>query len=237
MERKVYEALKYATAPGFSMADRDQLPNLQNVRADIQHYEARIERRCSAIRELLESIPGEDSNREGLDDTPLRVARMYEEVFAGYEMRPEQILSATFESEEPLAAVEEDIYRQGIIAVKDIPFYSHCEHHMVPFFGHAHIAYIPNDRVVGLSKLARLTECFARRLQIQERMTTQIADAIDSIMQPQGVMVVIQAEHLCMAMRGVQRPGTLTVTSAVRGVFKGDAARSECLDILGLRRK
>lgn len=185
-----------------------------------------ITKREQAVKELLRTIPGEDVDREGLLETPNRVARMYEEIFAGYNMDPHLILSKTFKAEE----------HKEMVIVKDTDFYSHCEHHMVPFFGQVHIAYIPNGNVVGLSKLARLVECFAKRLQIQERMTTQIADAIVAELDPMGVMVVIQAEHLCMAMRGVKKPGAKTITSAVRGVFaeNDNQARREFLSLLSL---
>ena len=195
--------------------------------------------RETAIKMLLGSIPGEDPEREGLKETPHRVAMMYEEIFGGYEMFPGDILAKTFDSgkmHEELHDEDIDIYTNGIVIVKDIPFYSHCEHHMVPFFGHVHIAYVPGQRVVGLSKLARLVECYARRLQIQERLTNQIADAIKEILQPSGVMVVVQAEHLCMAMRGVKKPGSNTVTSSVSGVFASNGdARAEVLSLINIK--
>lgn len=194
--------------------------------------------RLDAVEQLIRTIPTEGS-REGTAETPKRVAKMYNEIFAGYSESPAEILSKTFatdvEGDDDADERDYDIYQNGIVAVSDIPFYSSCEHHMVPFFGKAHIAYIPRDRVVGLSKLARLTDCFAKRLQIQERLTRQIANAIEDNLDPLGVMVVIQAEHMCMAMRGIRKPGSLTTTSAVRGVFENDAAaRAECLTILGL---
>ena len=199
--------------------------------------EESIERRKHAVFELLSSIPGEDPTREGLEETPKRVALMYEEIFGGYEMDPHQILSKTFDAgimhDEDC---DEDIYTNGLVIVKDISFYSHCEHHMAPFIGKAYIAYVPGERVVGLSKLARLVECFARRLQIQERLTNQIADTIQEELHPAGVMVVIQAEHLCMAMRGVKKPGTKTVTSSVKGVLATNStARAEVLSLLGIQ--
>ncbi len=161
-----------------------------------------------AVSLLIEGI-GEDGSREGLRETPERIARMYEEICGGYAQSPEEVLSKTFtvEHNEP-------------VIVRDITFYSLCEHHMLPFFGKVHIAYIPNGKVVGLSKLARCVEVYARRLQIQENMTGQIADAIMEVLKPQGVMVVVEAEHLCMSMRGVQKPGSRTETYAVRGVFE-----------------
>ena len=179
--------------------------------------------RHTAVAALLGSI-GEDTEREGLLDTPKRVAKMYDEIFSGYKMNPDDILQTTFNDEA----------HQEMVIVKEIPFYSHCEHHMVPFFGIAHIAYIPNGGVVGISKLARLVDCYAKRLQIQERMTSSIADDIMRVLQPLGAAVLIEAEHLCMTMRGVQKPGTKTVTSAMRGVFLDDTnnARMEFLNLI-----
>lgn len=191
--------------------------------------------RREAVQQLLNSIPTEGA-REGTVETPERVAKMYDEIFAGYDEDPNEILGKTFATEVDTGDAG-DIFSNGIVAVKDIPFYSSCEHHMVPFFGKVHIAYIPKDRVVGLSKLARLTDCFAKRLQIQERLTNQLANAIVTNLDPQGVMVVIQAEHLCMSMRGIRKPGSITLTSAVRGVFaEKKEARDECMAIFGLRR-
>ena len=181
---------------------------------------SRIEK---AGREILEAV-GEDPDREGLLDTPARVAAMYEEIFAGLRDEPDQHLSATF-------AAEHD----EMVMVKDIALYSVCEHHLVPFLGKAHLAYIPNEdgRITGLSKLVRLVESYSRRPQVQERLTTQIADEIDRTLQPRGVLVVIEAEHLCMSMRGVRTPGTTTVTSAVRGLFRDSVAtRNEALDFI-----
>ena len=177
-----------------------------------------------AVHLLLLSM-GENPEREGLLDTPKRVAKMYDEIFAGYEQDPESILATTF-----------DESHQELVLVKDIPFYSHCEHHMVPFFGTAHVAYIPNGKVVGISKLARLVECYAKRIQIQERMTSQIADDIEKYLKPRGVAVIIRAEHLCMSMRGVKKPGSNTVTSAMRGVFRedGNNARMELMNLIRL---
>lgn len=163
-----------------------------------------------AVRLLLEGI-GEDVSREGLADTPNRVARMYEEICRGMDEDVAQHLSKTF-------AVDSN----EIVVEKDITFYSTCEHHLMPFYGKAHIAYLPNGRVVGLSKLARTVEVYARRLQIQEQMTTQIAEAIMEYLRPQGVMVMVEAEHMCMAMRGVSKPGSRTVTMAARGCFHDD---------------
>jgi GTP cyclohydrolase I len=178
------------------------------------------ERVTRAVSELLVAI-GEDPEREGLVDTPVRVASMYEELFSGLADDPSRHLTVTF-------AAEHD----EMVMVRDIPFSSLCEHHLVPFIGRAHVAYIPgaDGRITGLSKLARLVDGFARRLQVQERMTTQIAQAIESALGPRGVLVVIEAEHLCMAMRGVKKPGTTTVTSSVRGLFRSDVAtRAEAM--------
>ncbi len=173
--------------------------------------EARIER---AVTELLLAL-GEDPTRDGLVKTPVRVARMYQELLAGFGENPGDHLEVTF-------AADHD----EMVMVRDIPFASLCEHHLIPFIGKAHVAYIPGQdgRITGLSKLARLVEGFARRLQVQERMTSEIADAIEHALAPRGVLVVLDAEHLCMSMRGVKKSGTSTVTSAVRGLFRSDAA-------------
>ena len=177
----------------------------------------------AAVREMLEAI-GEDLDSDGFKETPRRVADMYEEIFAGLGDDPDAHLMTTF-------AADHD----EMIMVKDIPLFSMCMHHLVPFRGVAHVAYIPNEegRITGLSKLVRLTESFARRPQVQEQLTTQIADAIDRGLKPRGVLVVIEAEHLCMSMRGVQKPGTTTVTSAVRGIFRDNpATRAEALQFI-----
>jgi GTP cyclohydrolase I len=168
----------------------------------------------AAVLEILAAI-GEDPERDGLQKTPGRVARMYEELFAGFQENPADHLEVTF-------AADHD----EMVMVRDIPFASLCEHHMVPFMGRAHVAYIPGSdgRITGLSKLARLVDGFARRLQVQERMTSQIADTIEAALDPKGVLVVIEAEHLCMSMRGVKKSGTSTVTSAVRGLFRTDTS-------------
>lgn len=182
-----------------------------------------VERVRKAVGELLAAI-GEDPDRDGLLATPDRVAAMYEELFSGLHDDPARHLKVTF-------AAEHD----EMVMVRDIPFASLCEHHLVPFLGRAHLAYIPGDdgRITGLSKLARLVDGFARRLQVQERMTTEIADAIANVLAPRGVFVVIEAEHLCMSMRGVKKPGTLTVTSSVRGLFRTDAAtRAEAMQFI-----
>jgi GTP cyclohydrolase I len=181
---------------------------------------ARAER---AVLELLAAV-GEDPDRDGLVKTPSRVAHMYQELFAGMDEDPCDHLEVTF-------AADHD----EMVMVRDIPFASLCEHHLVPFMGRAHVAYIPGDdgRITGLSKFARLVDGFARRLQVQERMTTQIADSIEAALVPKGVLVVVEAEHLCMSMRGVKKPGTLTVTSAVRGLFRTDSAtRAEAMQFV-----
>lgn len=175
-----------------------------------------------AIREIIEAI-GEDPMREGLIETPERVARFYAEVFQGIHQDPERVVDAFFGEE----------HYQEIVMVKEIPFYSMCEHHFVPFHGAAHVAYMPDGRVTGLSKLARLVEGFARRPQMQERLTAQVADCLDKALRPLGVLVVIEAEHLCMSMRGVKKPGAKTVTSAVRGIMEANSAtRSEAMSLL-----
>jgi GTP cyclohydrolase I len=179
------------------------------------------------VRELLEAI-GEDPNREGLLDTPRRVADMYTELFEGVESDPGENLRVTFE-----------VVHDEMVMVRDIPFTSLCEHHLVPFVGFAHVAYLPGSdgRVTGLSKLARLVEGFARRLQVQERMTTQIVESMEKELHPRGSIVVLEAEHFCMAMRGVKKEGMTTVTSAVRGAFRDEAAtRAEALAFIHQRR-
>jgi GTP cyclohydrolase I len=182
-----------------------------------------VERVRAAVTEILIAI-GEDTGRDGLVNTPTRVANMYEELFSGLHDDPARHLEVTF-------AAEHD----EMVMVRDIPFASLCEHHLVPFLGKAHVAYIPAEdgRITGLSKLARLVDGYARRLQVQERMTTEIADAIDKVLAPRGVLVVIEAEHLCMSMRGVKKPGTVTVTSSVRGLFRSDVAtRAEAMQFI-----
>jgi GTP cyclohydrolase I len=176
-----------------------------------------------AVREILEAI-GEDVDRDGLLRTPERVAAMYDEIFSGIKDSPDRHLAVTFEAG-----------HDEMVMVKDIPLASVCEHHLVPFIGKAHVAYIPNadGRITGLSKLARLVDSLSKRPQVQERLTTQIADEIDQSLQPRGVLVVIEAEHLCMSMRGVRKPGSLTVTSAVRGQFRDSAAtRNEAMQFI-----
>jgi GTP cyclohydrolase IA len=184
----------------------------------------RVER---AVREILLAI-GEDPDRDGLRDTPARVARAYAEQFAGLRMGPEDVLTTVFDAE-----------YDEMVLVRDIEVYSTCEHHLVPFFGNAHVGYIPNvkGQITGLSKLARLVDVYARRPQVQERMTSQIADAMMTVLEPRGVIVVIEAEHLCMSMRGVRKPGAKTVTSAVRGSFReSDSTRAEAMSLLMDRR-
>jgi GTP cyclohydrolase I len=181
------------------------------------------ERAEAAVRELLHAI-GEDPDRDGLRETPARVARAYREMFAGLYTDPDSVLNTMFDEE-----------HDELVLVKEIPLYSTCEHHLVSFHGVAHVGYIPgNDgRVTGLSKIARLVDLYAKRPQVQERLTSQIADALMKKLNPRGVMVVIEAEHLCMAMRGVRKPGATTTTSAVRGLFKTNAAsRAEALDLI-----
>ena len=178
-----------------------------------------------AVRKLL-LWAGDDPEREGLVGTPDRVARAYKEFFAGYEQDPEEILRTTFEEVEGY---------DEMVLVKDIGVESHCEHHMVPIIGRAHIAYIPNNRVVGISKLARVVDIFAKRLQIQEKMTAQIANAIENVLQPKGIAVVIDASHQCMTTRGVNKPESSTVTSAMRGVFNDNPrTRNEFLSFINL---
>ena len=174
-----------------------------------------------AVREIIRAV-GEDPDREGLRETPRRVAAMYAEVFSGLRLDPADVLRVGFEEG-----------HQELVLVKDIPFYSMCEHHFLPFHGVAHVGYIPNGRVVGLSKLARALEILARRPQLQERLTSQLADAIMTTLEPSGVAVVVRAEHLCMTMRGIRKPGSQTVTSAMRGAFqRGAATRAEFMSLL-----
>ena len=175
------------------------------------------------VRLILEGI-GEDTSREGLLDTPKRVASMYEEIFAGLDQDPAEHFAVTFNEG-----------HQEMVLIRDIPLYSVCEHHLVPFLGRAHVAYIPSKegRICGLSKIARLVDVFAKRPQVQERLTSQIADTLVEQLDPQGVLVVIEAEHLCMSMRGVRKPGTVTTTSAVRGIFERKAAtRAEAMSLI-----
>nr|WP_269044893.1 GTP cyclohydrolase I FolE [Paenarthrobacter sp. Z7-10] len=180
---------------------------------------ARIEK---AVREILLAV-GEDPDRSGLVDTPTRVAKAYAEVFAGLHQDPADVLATTF-----------DIAHEEMVLVKDIPFYSTCEHHLVPFHGSAHVGYIPSldGRVTGLSKIARLVDVFAKRPQVQERLTSQIVDAMVKHLKPRGAIVVVECEHLCMSMRGVRKPGARTVTSAVRGLLHEPATRAEAMSLI-----
>jgi len=175
-----------------------------------------------AVRDILEAI-GDDPDREGLKNTPKRVADMYEEIFGGMHQDPADDIEVFFEKE-----------HDEIILLKDIPLYSVCEHHMVPFVGRAHVAYIPgNNRITGLSKIARVVDTLSRRLQVQERLTTEVAEVLMRKLKPKGVLVVVEAEHLCMSMRGVKKPGITTTTSAVRGVFRSSQkTRSEALSLI-----
>ncbi|MDO4731957.1 MAG: GTP cyclohydrolase I FolE [Bacillota bacterium] len=180
------------------------------------------ERIRKAVREILEAI-GENPQREGLIDTPDRVARMYEEIFSGIGEDPSRHLQRQFSADQ----------HDEMVIVRDIPFASMCEHHMLPFIGKAHVAYIPADgRITGLSKIVRVVEGYSHRLQLQERLTTEIADALMKSLEPQGVLVIIEAEHMCMTIRGVKKPGSLTITSAVRGLFHKTATRSEALELI-----
>ena len=188
---------------------------------EIEVAKKRIE---DAVREILEAI-GEDPDRDGLRRTPERIAKMYvDEIFTGLREDPARHLTVMFEAE-----------HDEMVMVRDIAVHSVCEHHLVPFAGKAHVAYIPGDdgRITGLSKIARLVDGFAKRPQVQERLTTQIADALVEVLQPTGVLVMIEAEHFCMSMRGVKKPGSLTITSAVRGLFKTNAAtRAEAMSLI-----
>jgi GTP cyclohydrolase I len=188
-----------------------------------EHHNVDHERIERAVREILEAI-GEDPTRDGLLNTPRRVARMYEEIFAGLYEDPARHLTVTFEAE-----------HDEMVMVRDIPLHSMCEHHLVPFAGRAHVAYIPGEdgRITGLSKIARLVDGYARRPQVQERLVNQIADALMRVLNPSGVLVLVEAEHFCMSMRGVKKPGSLTVTSAVRGLFKTNpATRAEAMSLI-----
>ena len=193
-----------------SIPSYEDLPPFDHARAE------------AAVRELLIAI-GENPDREGLRQTPGRVARSYEELVRGIRQRPEGVLTTTFE-----------LGHDELVLVRDIELWSMCEHHLVPFTGVAHVGYIPhsNGRITGLSKLARLVDVYSRRPQVQERLTTQIADSMMSILQAQGVIVVIEAEHLCMTMRGVRKPGAKTITSAIRGIMHNAATRSEAMSLI-----
>jgi GTP cyclohydrolase I len=180
--------------------------------------EARIEK---AVREILSAV-GEDLNREGLKDTPARVARMYGELLAGMRDDPNTHISRVFNEN-----------YDEIVLLRDIPFYSMCEHHLMPFIGSAHVAYLPSGKILGVSKLARIVDCFARRLQTQERLTSQIADCLMTNLKPQGVAIVLEAAHSCMTIRGIRKPGSVMVTSAVRGLFRKDPrSRNEIMSLI-----
>ncbi|CAB4530275.1 unannotated protein [freshwater metagenome] len=178
------------------------------------------ERAEKAVRELLLAL-GEDPDREGLKDTPARVARAFKENFEGLWQKPEDVLTTTF-----------DIGHEELVIIRDIEVFSHCEHHLTPFHGVAHVGYIPSGKITGLSKVARLVDLFARRPQVQERLTTQIADALVEILKPMGVIVIIDCEHLCMSMRGVRKSQARTTTSAVRGVLRDAATRAEAISLI-----
>jgi GTP cyclohydrolase I len=181
-----------------------------------------VERAEAAVRELLLAI-GEDPERDGLRETPARVARAYTEIFAGLRQDPADVLTTTF-----------DLGHDEMVLVRDIEVYSTCEHHLVPFHGVAHVGYIPSvdGRITGLSKLARLVDVFAKRPQVQERLTAQIADSLTRLLEPRGVIVVVECEHLCMSMRGIRKPGAKTVTSAVRGQLRDAASRAEAMSLI-----
>jgi GTP cyclohydrolase I len=184
----------------------------------VRENRAELER---LVREMLRMI-GEDPDREGLLETPARVVRMFEEIYAGYSVDPGDVLGVTFNEQ-----------HEELVIVKDIVYYSQCEHHLAPFFGKVHIGYLPSGKIVGLSKLARLVEAVTRKLQVQERITSQIADILEEKLHPHGVMVVVEGEHLCMCARGVKKPGSKTVTSAIRGEFRESSAlRDEFLQLI-----
>jgi GTP cyclohydrolase IA len=193
-----------------SLAAREDVPDFDHARA------------AAAVRELLIAV-GEDPDREGLRETPARVARAYEELLSGMRLKAEDVLTTTF-----------DLGHDEMILVRDIELWSMCEHHLVPFTGVAHIGYIPNEngRITGLSKLARLVDAYAKRPQVQERLTTQIADSLMEILEARGAIVVVEAEHLCMTMRGVKKPGAKTITSAVRGIMHAPATRAEAMSLI-----
>ncbi|GGC04907.1 GTP cyclohydrolase I FolE [Cellulomonas carbonis] len=215
-------------APGLDVAGdghlvpADDVPQVGEDAAALplpRYDAARAER---AVRELLLAV-GEDPDREGLQDTPARVARAYAETFAGLHQDPAAVLQTTF-----------DLGHEEMVLVKDIEVYSTCEHHLVPFHGVAHVGYIPGDdgRITGLSKLARLVDVYARRPQVQERLTSQVADTLVEVLRPRGVIVVVECEHLCMSMRGVRKPGARTLTSAVRGQMRDVATRAEAMSLI-----
>jgi len=205
-----------------AVVDPITLPPTSGSRASASLPPFDVPRAQAAVRELLVAV-GEDPDRDGLRETPARVARAYAEMFSGLRQEPEDVLTTTF-----------DIGHDELVLVKDIEVYSTCEHHLVPFHGVAHVGYIPSTegRITGLSKLARLVDVFAKRPQVQERMTTQIADAITRLLSPRGVIVVVECEHLCMSMRGIRKPGATTVTSAVRGQLRDAATRAEAMSLI-----
>lgn len=193
--------------------------------ASVEYKNARVAENRELIeqhvREILRLI-GEDVDREGLLDTPARVTRMYEEIFSGYEADPRDVLGVTFDEQ-----------HEELVIIKDIIYYSQCEHHMAPFFGKVHVGYLPSGKVAGLSKFARLVDVITRKLQVQERITSEIANILDEVLKPHGVMVVVEGEHMCMCSRGVKKYGSETITSAVRGSFRTDATlRSEFLSLI-----
>jgi GTP cyclohydrolase I len=202
------------------VAAGDPVASAKGSEATPRHFDH--DRIAAAVREILIGI-GEDPERDGLRDTPNRVARAYAEMFAGLRQEPEDVLATVF-----------DIGHDEFVLVKDIEIWSCCEHHLVPFTGVAHVGYIParDGRITGLSKLARLVDVYAKRPQVQERLTTQIADALERILQPRGVIVVIECEHLCMTMRGVRKPGSKTITSAVRGQLLNAVTRAEAMQLI-----
>jgi GTP cyclohydrolase I len=210
----------HATEPSLDVAARDRVKHVTGVepRGSFDHDKIR-----RAVRMLFEAI-GEDPDREGIRGTPDRVARSFDEIFAGMLVEPSDVLSVVFEEG-----------HDEMVMMRDIPFHSQCEHHLVPFFGRAHVAYLPNTagQVTGLSKLARLVDVVSKRPGLQERMTTQVADALEKALDPRGVLVVVEARHLCMEMRGIRKPGAETVTSTVRGIFRDDPrTRGEAMALL-----
>ena len=222
--------MPHGSVPGTSAASTASIsvetPSIAATNGAVTEQQVDTDRIERAVREILVAI-GEDPDRDGLQKTPKRVARMYAEVFAGLQEDPAHHLKVQFETG-----------HDEMVMVRDIPFYSMCEHHLMPFVGRAHVAYIPGERgmITGLSKLARLVEAYARRPQVQERLTTQVADKLMEVLEPRGALVVVEAEHQCMSMRGVQKPGSLTITSAVRGQFRNTATRAEAMHLIGIGR-
>lgn len=221
-------SLHSAHLQAFDTEDETGVPTTRRIMS-VSHAEQSIispeidqPRIAAAVREILVAV-GEDPDRDGLLDTPERVARSYAEIFAGLHQDPADLLATTF-----------DINHSELVLVKDIPFYSTCEHHLVPFHGQAHVGYIPGEdgKVTGLSKMARLVDLYAKRPQVQERLTTQIVEALEEHLQPKGAIVVVECEHLCMSMRGVRKPGATTTTSAVRGQLRDSATRAEAMSLI-----